>query len=289
MTLDVPAIAVLPYGTKTNARLRGMPLDELIWPLGCPDHLIGGRVGDLTSRDHLISFPRTSMHYALDRGSKTNLSLMMGEPYVIHKRHYTLLRATYRRFYRIMTFNEDLVSRIPNGIFFPYGTTWVPDWRDVDRSKTRMMSLIASAKRDTEGHQLRRSLVEWVQGTGLDIDIMGRGYKPFDAKSDGLAPYRYSIVIENMREPNYFSEKLLDAVFCDTVPIYWGCPNLDRFMDTDGIIQCTTAEEVKAAIQSASPEDHANRLPKLQKLKPQLEQYCDIEKRGAEAIRATLR
>ena len=66
--------------------------------------------------------------------------------------------------------------------------------------------------------------------------------------ASGLVPYlleefrqiharHMAQVIENMREPNYFSEKLVDAVLCSTVPIYWGCPNLDRFVDPDGIIQ----------------------------------------------------
>jgi len=34
-----------------------------------------------------------------------------------------------------------------------------------------------------------------------------------------LTPYRYSVVIENVREPGYFSEKLVDALLCGTVPI----------------------------------------------------------------------
>ena len=43
-----------------------------------------------------------------------------------------------------------------------------------------------------------------------DAAILGRGYRPFERKSDGLAPYRFSIVIENFAEPAFFTEKLIE-------------------------------------------------------------------------------
>jgi len=41
-----------------------------------------------------------------------------------------------------------------------------------------------------------------------------------------LSNYKYSLIIEN--EADYISEKLFDAIFAKTIPIYIG-PNLDRF------------------------------------------------------------
>jgi hypothetical protein len=222
------------------------------------------------------------------RGTRARISLVMGEPSAIHAKHLALLRVTYRRFYRVLAFNERLLADIPNGIFFPYGTTWVPNWRDLPREKTRMTSLIASSKRDTEGHKLRHEIVDWVRESGQEVEVMGRGYTPFADKSDGLAPFRYSVVIENLREPNYFSEKLLDAVFCDTVPIYWGCPNLDRFIDPDGIIQCASEDDIRRAVLAASEADFEDRLPRIRALQPQLDVYSDLERRAALAIRDSL-
>ena len=65
---------------------------------------------------------------------------------------------------------------------------------------------------------------------------MGRGYAPFEAKEDGLAPYRASVVIENSREPSYISEKLIDAALCRTLPIYWGAPDVADWFDPAGLI-----------------------------------------------------
>lgn len=285
-----PAIAILPYGGRLNPGLADKPLSELIWPLGCPERLQGKRVGDLEPTDHLLVYPRTDIHFRRRsrRGTRAKVSLIMAEPAVIHGRHHKLLRLSWRRFHRILTFNEGLLRALPNAVLFPLGTTWVPEWRELPLDKTAMCSLIASAKRDSEGHKLRHAVVDWVRETGQDIEVMGRGYTPFEAKADGLAPYRYSIVIENVRETNCFTEKLMDAVLCNTVPIYWGCPNLERFMDPEGIIQCSSEADIRRAVAAMSEQDFEARLPHLRRLQGEIEQYIDIDRRAAEVILGSL-
>lgn len=282
------AIAVLPYGRALGPALGSVPVSDLIWPLGMPERLEGKCVGDMRGTDHLIVFPKTSTHFVLRRGTRARISLVLGEPSIIHAKHIRMLRLTHRRFHRILTFNADLLGRLPNAVFFPLGTTWVPEWSEIDLTKTRHMSLIASAKRDSEGHKLRHSMVEFVRSHPVDCEVMGRGYTPFEAKAEGLAPFRFSVVIENVREKNYFSEKLVDAVLCDTVPIYWGCPNIAEFVDTSGMMICKNAEDMRAAILSASEAGYDARLPALRAIKPDLLGYCDLERRAALAIRASL-
>jgi Glycosyltransferase family 10 (fucosyltransferase) C-term len=286
--LSDPAIAVLPYGLAPGPSLASLPVSELIWPLGCPDRLRGATVGDLRRDDHLIVAPRTATHFRLRRGTKANISLILGEPAVVHAKHLALLRVSYWRFFRVLTFNETLLGRIPNAVFFPLGTTWVPEWRDLALKKSKMISLIASAKRDTQGHKLRHAVVDWARQNALDLEVLGRGYVPFGHKAEGLAPYRFSVVIENARETNYFSEKLVDAVLCDTVPIYWGCPNLERFFDPSGIIQCASLDDVRRAVLAVSGADYQARLPRIQAIRPVLAGYCNLAERAALALRNSL-
>lgn len=283
-----PAIAILPYGHRLGPDLAKVPLDELIWPEDFPERLTGKTIGDLEPTDHLIMYPNSTVHLRWRRGTRAQISLMMGEPSAIHSKHDRMLRFTWRRFFRVLTFHDVLLQGIPNAVFLPYGPTMVPNWRDLDVTKTKSCSLIASAKRDLVGHQLRHSLIDWVRETGVDVDIMGRGYMPFDEKSDGLAPYRYSIVIENVRERNYFSEKLTDAILCATVPIYWGCPNIGDFMDTSGMVLCETQADIQRAVEAMSPEDYATRLPHLQAIQPKAAEFGDFEGRAVAAIRAAL-
>lgn len=286
--MSEPAIALLPYGLRLGPDLAQVPVSDLLWPLGCPDRLSGATVGQMDRNDHIIMFPNTMAHFRLRRGTRARISLMMGEPAAIHAKHIKLLRYTWRRFFRVFTFHDDLLKALPNAVFLPYGTTWVPEWRDLPLEKTKSCSLIASAKRDTTGHQLRHSIVEWVRETGQDVDIMGRGYTPFERKADGLAPYRFSVVIENVQEPNYFSEKLIDAILCNTVPIYWGCPNIEQFLDPSGMIICNSEADIRRAVEAVSVEDFEKRLPHIQALQPAAAQYGDFERRAAEALRDQL-
>lgn len=282
-----PAIAVLPYGLKPGAGLAQRPLHDLRWPLGCPARLHGGTVGDLTRDDHLICYPSTAVWLAR-RPGLAKLSLMIVEPEALHKRHMRLARVLHRRLWRVLSCNAALLNAIPNGIFFPFGSTWVPEWRDLDLTKSAMLSLIASAKRDLAGHKLRHACADWLVQAGIVADIMGRGYRPFGAKAEGLAPYRYSIVIENVREPSYFTEKLIDALLCRTVPIYWGAPDIDRFFDPAGMIICETFADVQAAVARMSAEDYAARADAIALNQARAAEFADIDARAAHAIADTL-
>lgn len=283
-----PAIAVLPYGGQLGPALAQMALDDLHWPLGRPDRLARGTVADLAVTDHLIVYPKTAMHFQPRWGTRARVSLMVVEPAVIHARHLRLLRLTHRRFFRVLCHDDALLAAIPNGIMHPFGTTWVPEHQALKIDKTRNMSLIASAKRDTEGHLLRHKMVDMVQVEGLDVDVLGRGYAPFADKSEGLAPYRFSVVIENIREQHYFTEKIVDAVLCETVPIYWGCPNIGDFFDTGGMILCQSADEVQAAIHVADAAQYTALAPALCAAKPQAAHWADLEGRAARAVLASL-
>ncbi len=283
-----PAIGVLPYGLTLGPGAAGRPISDLNWPLGCPERLRGGRIGDMAPDDHLILYPKTALHFRPRWHCPAQVSIMVVEPNIIHARHLRLLRVTHRRFFRVFSYDEDFLARIPNGIFLPYGTTWVPGWRDLNIEKTANMSLIASAKRDQPGHKLRHEMVEHVQQRGLDVQVMGRGYTPFKEKSDGLAPFRYSVVIENVRQRNYFSEKLIDAILCETVPIYWGCPNIGDFIDPAGMILCETGDQLRAAIAAASEAEYDRRLAALRAVKPAAAAYEDVETRAATALRDSL-
>lgn len=50
---------------------------------------------------------------------------------------------------------------------------------------------------------------------------------PIVAKRDILARYRFSICFENARDlDGYITEKLFDCLLAETIPVYWGAPNV---------------------------------------------------------------
>lgn len=63
--------------------------------------------------------------------------------------------------------------------------------------------------------------------------------KPSSSKYILFENYQYHIVIENTRELNCFSEKLIDCLITKTIPIYYGCENVGEYFDVSGWIIIT--------------------------------------------------
>lgn len=85
----------------------------------------------------------------------------------------------------------------------------------------------------------RLNLLNEILNSDLDIDIYGRGLNITDSRYKGspdnkheiLKQYRYSIAMENCCEKNYVSEKFFDCILNNTVPIYYGCSNIDQIFN----------------------------------------------------------
>ena len=217
-TGEACAIAVILYATKLTAGRARLPLDALGWPMGRPARLAHGTVSDMGPDDYLIACVTSRLLYMPRPGVRARVSVMVVEPHAVHGRKMAWLRVLWWRFFADLSCKPSLLAAIPNGHRFLFGSTWVPEWHTTDMTKTRMLSLIASTKDYLEDHKLRHRTVDWIKANAIDADILGRGYAPFERKSDGLAPYRYSVIIENVRETSYFTEKMVDCLLCDTVP-----------------------------------------------------------------------
>lgn len=286
---DAPAIAVIPYAERLPEGLPDLPLDRLDWPLGRPLRLARGTVSDMAPTDHLITYPKTRLYFSPRGRRKAQLSLMIVEPDAVHAKHLHLAQLFHRRFFRVLTKNAQLLAAIRNGVQFVFGSTFLSDPVGVDTTKTRDTSLIASSKRIWEGHLLRHAVVDGIRAENLPVDVMGRGYQPFVEKSEGLAPYRYSVVIENLRERSYFTEKIVDAALCRTVPIYWGAPDIGDYFDMDGMIICSGLEDILAALRQARPEDYARRVVAIEENRRRALRLCDTNRRAAAVIATEIR
>lgn len=261
-----------------------MPLDRLSWPFGQPERLKGKTVARLNTKDHLLAYLSSGLMYMPRPHVRAKVSVMLVEPQAVHGQKMAWMRVLRWRFFRVLTCNPSLLSAIPNGVRFLFGSTWVPEWRETDMSKSRMLSLIASQRNYYPGHKLRHEVVAFVRKRGADIDVLGRGYAPFERKSDGLAPFRYSVIIENVRETSYFTEKLIDAFLCETVPIYWGAPDIGDFFDKRGMIIADDLAAIIEAIEHLSINDYAARLEFVRLNKDKAKRYADHEKAAAHII-----
>lgn len=51
-----------------------------------------------------------------------------------------------------------------------------------------------------------------------------------------ISQYKFMICFENKGHRNYFTEKLFNAYFGETIPVYWGCTNVNDYINTDSIL-----------------------------------------------------
>jgi hypothetical protein len=122
-----------------------------------------------------------------------------------------------------------------------FGTSW--SFREEDRvappEKTGIFSMITSRRATTAGHRLRLRLARDLHRRQAEVAIFGRDipWGPFlPDRRDGVAPFLFTVAVENCRKPNYFTEKLVDCFVTRTVPLYWGCPNVAEFFDPAGLL-----------------------------------------------------
>lgn len=133
--------------------------------------------------------------------------------------------------------------------------------------KKKNISMIVSSIYMSVGNYVKRlELVDKILKSDLEIDIYGRGlniddirYKgELENKFTGLIPYHYSIAIENSCEKNYVTEKFIDPILCNTIPIYYGAPNIDDIYPKDSYNQIdlnsnSIIEDIKNIIKT--PKD----------------------------------
>ncbi len=94
------------------------------------------------------------------------------------------------------------------------------------------VSIISSTLQTLKGHRERTNFVNKVleSKSQLEMHLFGKGRKnELIDKSEGLIPYRFSIAIENSSINSWITEKFTDCILCDTIPVYFGAPNISNF------------------------------------------------------------
>lgn len=147
--------------------------------------------------------------------------------------------------------------------------------RSEEVAKTKKLSMIVSSLNMSIGNYGKRlGLLRKILNSDLDIDIYGKGfvipdsrYKGMlDFKHTGLLPYEYSIAIENSNEKNYITEKFVDCVLCNTIPIYCGAPNIAEVYNSQyfrilNLDSPTIIDDIKEMIKMPAPkaDDDSNK------------------------------
>jgi len=207
---------------------------------------------------HEISFFTDMDLFKVDESdSKIKIAWLI-EPKSIFPQSYDFVKVNYNKFDKILTYDKDLLALNNKFVFYPHGGSWIKEEDFKVYGKSKMCSIISSAKNQTEGQRLRHAVVKSYKD---QIEVMGHGYRSIDSKKEGLCDYRYSIIIENIKQDWYFTEKLIDCLSVGCVPIYYGTEKIDRFFDKRGIIQFDTIDDLHHVLNNIiSEEDYNSRI-----------------------------
>ena len=123
----------------------------------------------------------------------------------------------------------------------------------LETPKKRMdLSAIASTKTMIEGHQLRNKFIDALTKSSISVELFGQGRsRELADKWYGIAPFRYSIAIENSSVDHYWTEKISDCILSFTVPFYFGAPNISSYFP-EGSYIWLPIDEPQRAIQLIS-------------------------------------
>jgi len=70
-----------------------------------------------------------------------------------------------------------------------------------------------------------------------------------------ISNYKFNIAFENASYPGYATEKLMEALITNTIPIYWGDPKIGNDFNTKAFINCHDFESMDAVIEHVKKVD----------------------------------
>jgi hypothetical protein len=179
--------------------------------------------------------------------------LLMYEPEaIIQIEEYVL--ANYPKYDLILTYNDAILRNCKNArLFTTCAYNWIPkeEYEIINMSdKEFKISSLTGFKRMTSGHDFRQMIYfnqEGLIDSGIPIVFYRSSAGPplptirnnpfiYTSKSPLFSFFQFSIIVENSRQLHYFTEKLIDCIIMKTIPIYYGCPNIDQYFNTKGWI-----------------------------------------------------
>jgi hypothetical protein len=159
-----------------------------------------------------------------------------------------------------------------------FGSCWITDEYCKIHEKSKMVSMVASNKNWTSGHNFRHEIISKLHEKH-NFELWGSGYNYFEHIPEKIAgrvkDYRYSIVVENGQLGNYFTEKIIDCFATGTIPIYWGDPKIKEVFNEKGFYTFNTIDELDDILSNKISIDDYN--SKIDYIKDNFERHREFE------------
>jgi hypothetical protein len=235
--------------------------EQLLGYITCSDRLRPTKIkwlNGLTEYDGITIFTDNFIDSHLIDSVKSKIKIFwLLEPRAIRPYGYSKIIEIESKFDYILTYDSELLKRSEKYIKYVVGQSRVYEPKIYD--KTKMVSMIASNKQITEGHRFRHEISNKLSKK-YNIDMWGSGYKSFDSKLSPLSDYYFTVSVMNSKIDNFFTEVIVDNFMLGTVPIFWGCPNINEYFDERGIITFDTIDELDEILSKLTINDYLSRI-----------------------------
>lgn len=201
------------------------------------------------------------------------------QDYKIFEKH----RHLAENFEAIFTYSADILNKLPNAHFaafcaVPWSTIPLQLQTNATMDKTKNISFLSSHKVVCDLHRFRLSLAQECKQNHL-----ADTYGTFDGGNlvnidVTLHDYRFSIAIENDVKPYFFTERLTSCFLTQTVPVYLGATEIDKFFNPDGIIKISPKDydNIEAILKQCTKEEYEQRLPAILDNYQRVQSYHNI-------------
>ncbi len=177
-----------------------------------------------------------------------NIWAVMQEPPV---KEYKWLQNGYDGFSRIIT--PDMKLAGPRIMHDSLALPWhvnksYDELASLKRPENKLgnISWVTSNAKERLGHQQRMKFLNALQGL-IDFDLFGRGFNSIEDKLTGIYPYKYTLAVENYSGKYYWTEKISDCFLSWSMPIYYGCTNINAYFPKESYISIDIAKPKEAA------------------------------------------
>jgi GR25 family glycosyltransferase involved in LPS biosynthesis len=164
------------------------------------------------------------------------------------------------------------------------------------REKTKDLSLIVSNLQEKESHKKRLNFC-YALNNKINLDFYGRGHNKdtknykgeIKNKSSGLKDYKYTIAIENCREPGYITEKLIDGILSECLVFYIGAPDINKWIDSSCYIELDindVEKSVQIIKEAMEAKEWEKRIDKIRREKERIVRFELVDSQIERIIKA---
>jgi len=175
----------------------------------------------------------------------------------------------------IFTWSQPILDAYSDrAMYFAFGAGDYQIPTTYQKNKRFEVSFLCGQKQFTLGHKLRHKIFHNKNKINTSTNFIYTA--PWDGGKRICWESMFHIAIENTQNKGYFTEKLIDAFLTKTIPLYWGCPNINEFFNSNGIITFNNEDELIDIINNLSPEYYESKMEYIEENYKRAIQYADF-------------